>query len=196
VSSTGVGELATSVHAYVRCRGGQVHLQRPADCRTPDQRPLSMPVLLPILLLPFVEIAVLILVGNAIGFWPTFGLVVAGSLAGLWVLRSHAASAQMMLERGRSQASPAVLLAQGALTVAAGLALILPGLVTSVLGITLLLPPVQRLLIERLRRRLRARGAQVYEAEIIEGTYSVETPPQPDPGTSTPPPRIDPPHNH
>lgn len=155
-----------------------------------------MPILLPILLLPFVEIAVLILVGNAIGFWPTFGLVVAGTLAGLWVLRSHAASAQMMLERGRAEASPAVLLAQGALTVAAGLALVLPGLVTSALGIMLLLPPVQRLLIERLRRRLRARGAHVFDAEIIEGTYSVDEPPRPDPESGGQPPRIDPPRSH
>jgi len=131
-----------------------------------------MPILLPILLLPFVEIAILILVGNQIGFWTTFGMVVAGSLAGLMVLRGRAASAQGMLARGRG--SPAVLLAQGAMTVAAGLLLLLPGLLTSAAGLLLLVPAVQRALIERIRKRILARHPTAFEAEIIEGSYSVQ----------------------
>ena len=130
-----------------------------------------MPILLPILALPFAEIAVLILVGNQIGFWATFGMVVAGSLGGLMVLRGRAASAQGMLARGRG--SPAVLLAQGAMTVAAGLLLLLPGLLTGAAGLVLLVPAVQRALIARIRKRILARHPTAFEAEIIEGSYTV-----------------------
>lgn len=144
-----------------------------------------MPILLPIVLLPFVEIATLILVGNQIGFWPTFGMVVAGSVAGLLVLRGHAASAQGMLARGRG--SPAVLLAQGAMTVAAGLLLLLPGLLTSAAGLVLLVPAVQRALIERIKRRILARHPTAFDAEIIEGSYTVQ-----EEGSR----RIDPPSGH
>ena len=99
--------------------------------------------LIPFLLLaiPILEIAVFILVGNAIGLWPTLGLViltaVIGSILlkqqGLWTL----ARSQAEIGAGRV---PGRDLVSGVMIAMAGVLLLTPGLVTDALGFLLFVP--------------------------------------------------------
>lgn len=109
-----------------------------------------MPLLLSLICLPLVEIALFIVVGGALGLWPTLALVIASSVAGLAVMRGHGAQSlarlQASLEQGGDPTGP---LAHGALLMIAGILLFVPGFLTSACGLLLLVPPVRRWMIGR-----------------------------------------------
>ncbi len=100
------------------------------------------------------EIASLILVGQAIGVLPTLLLVVLGAFGGAALLRRQGGDAvrgmRGALERGRD---PRPALLRGGFRVAAGLLLIVPGFASDVVALLLLLPPVQRAAAAALARR-------------------------------------------
>ncbi len=103
---------------------------------------------LSLLLVPIVEIVVIILVAQAIGGWATLGLLVAGSLLGLWLARREGgralAALRTVVGSGRM---PDRELADGALVIGGAVLLIFPGFVTDVAGLLLMLPvtrPVAR----------------------------------------------------
>jgi UPF0716 protein FxsA len=126
-----------------------------------------------ILALPLIEIALFILVGGAIGVWPTLALVVAAAIGGVALLRGRGLGAMLdvrrALERGQD---PAAALVRGGLTVAAGLLLLVPGFLTDLAGLALLLPPVRGAIIARLRAGLAAdAGRQDASATVIDGTW-------------------------
>lgn len=104
------------------------------------------------LALPLIEIALFIIVGGAIGLWPTLGLTVAGGIAGVAILRGRGVGmvldVRRSLDRGEDSAAALV---QGALAVLAGLLLMLPGFLSDVIGLALLLSPVQAAIVGRLR---------------------------------------------
>lgn len=93
---------------------------------------------------PIVELAVILQVGQAIGALETVALLIAVSVVGSWlvkregvgVLRRISAAVQGGRVPGRE-------LADGALIILAGALLITPGFLSDVLGILLLLPPVR-----------------------------------------------------
>ncbi len=107
-----------------------------------------MAFLLALLLLPILEIAGFILVGGAIGLWPTLLLIVASGMAGVLVLRSRAL---LTLPEFRAAVAadgdPMAPLAHGALLTAAGVLLVLPGFLTDILALLLLVPAVRRAVI-------------------------------------------------
>jgi UPF0716 protein FxsA len=112
-------------------------------------------VFLALFLLPFLEIYMLITVGNAIGFLPTVLLVLGLSLFGAFLLRQQGLSAlfkaQGALASGRM---PLDAMVDGAgLTLAAGL-LVTPGLITDAMGFALLVPQVRRWVLRRIFGRL------------------------------------------
>jgi len=140
-------------------------------------------VLAPLLILfvtvPIVELAVILQVGDWLGFWPTIGLLIAGSILGSVLLRAQGRAAwrhfNEAIARGRP---PAREVLDGVLVIFGGALLLTPGFVTDLVGITLLLPPtravVRRLLLRRFARRLlvaaaspRARARRSYD---VEGT--------------------------
>lgn len=102
-------------------------------------------LLLALLALPLVELAVFIAVAAAYGFALTLGLVLAGSFAGIWVLRyaggNHIARARVAMNQGLSQGSFSALQAdsRGGVLLLAGILLFIPGFITDFLGILLLL---------------------------------------------------------
>jgi UPF0716 protein FxsA len=95
--------------------------------------------------LPLVEITVLVKVGQAIGFWPTLGILVGMALSGLVVLywQGWSTMRQMQLALQRGEA-PLGSMFDGLLLVIAGLLLLIPGLLTDVVALPLLIPPVRR----------------------------------------------------
>lgn len=140
-----------------------------------------MPVLLILLLAVFVELAVLVMVGDAIGVLPTLALLVLASLAGAALLRREGIRTLMAFnEAVRTRRPPHREVVDGMLLAGAGLLIVFPGFVSDVLGLLLVLPPTRALVRRRLLRSAE-RGAPVQpspgpyppgtviEGEIVEG---------------------------
>lgn len=155
--------------------------------------------LLLLLLFPVLELFVLVKVGMSIGFLPTFLLVVAGSMLGVFVVRvaglATAISARASLARGEL---PAQQMMNGLMMTVGGGLLVLPGFISDVLGLICLMPFTRRLLVSKVRQRAEAaasrqrafaddlrssggtrsgtghpggRQPEVIEGDVIEGEY-------------------------
>jgi UPF0716 protein FxsA len=94
---------------------------------------------------PLLELALLIKVGQSIGFWSTMGIIVVTAALGVAVMRSHGIKtmqrAQASLAEGKTPVQSVV---DGTFIMFAGLLLISPGLITDLVGLMLLIPPVRR----------------------------------------------------
>jgi UPF0716 protein FxsA len=119
-----------------------------------------LPLLVVLLVLvPIVELAVIIQVGQALGVVETLVLMVVVSVAGAWLVKREGIGvwrrAQRQLDTG---GVPGRELVDAMLIMLAGALLLTPGFISDCLGILLLLPPVRagvrRLVIRRLRRRV------------------------------------------
>jgi UPF0716 protein FxsA len=112
------------------------------------------------LVVPFVELFVLIQVGQAIGALPTIGLLVVVSIAGAWLVKREGLGvvrrAQEQVNRGHV---PAKELVDGVLILFAGALLLTPGFFTDVFGIALLIPPVRAALRTAASAQLAKRAA-------------------------------------
>jgi UPF0716 protein FxsA len=102
--------------------------------------------LIPLLILGYVllEIAVFILVGDAIGLLPTLGLILLSGVVGVMLMRVQGLG---VLARMRSEQAagrvPGRELLHGFMILLAGILLLLPGFVTDLLGLLLFIPPVR-----------------------------------------------------
>lgn len=98
-----------------------------------------------ILALPIAEIVTIAMVGKAIGFWPTFGLLLAAGMLGGLILNAQGLATlrrlHVAMERGETPILPAF---EGLLLAIAGLLLIAPGFISDVLGLALLIPPLRK----------------------------------------------------
>lgn len=98
-------------------------------------------LLLLFILVPFIELVILIFLGDHIGFWPTFALIVLMGIVGFLMVRSQGFS---VIQRIKADvfagAPPAQALIDGLLVFAGGLLLITPGLITDIVGLLLLFP--------------------------------------------------------
>ncbi|CAM2759070.1 FxsA family protein [Skermania piniformis] len=133
-----------------------------------------------LLLYPLIEIAALALSVHLLGFGWTLLLVVAGTVAGLLLVRNqwrrvidglrHAATGDI---------APAGPLADGALVAIGGALLVVPGLATTVVGILLVLPPTRAVLrplvVARAARRVAAATGRtmpsVIDGEVVDSRF-------------------------
>lgn len=125
-------------------------------------RPTRIAALL-LLIIPILEVMTLIAVGQAIGGWQTFFLLVAMSVLGAWLIRLEGARAWVALTQAlQSGRMPARELADGMLILIGGTLLLAPGFLTDIVGFALVLPftrPVARRLLEAvISRRLIAQS--------------------------------------
>ena len=121
-------------------------------------RPTRLAVIA-LLLLPIIEIVVIVAVGEAIGGWPTFLLIVATSLLGAWLIRREGGQGLARPRPGGAQRADAGTRDRRRHRRARrGGLLLVPGFVTDVVGLVLVLPfarPVARnLLAAVISRRL------------------------------------------
>jgi UPF0716 protein FxsA len=114
------------------------------------------------IVVPLVEIAVLIQVGQWLGVLDTIGLLLLISLVGVWLVKREGAGTfrriREDLEYGRM---PTNSLLDGGLLMTAGVLLLVPGFVTDFFGLLLLLPPVRAGARRLVRRRCALRVARV-----------------------------------
>jgi UPF0716 protein FxsA len=111
------------------------------------------------IVVPIVELAAILQVGQLIGFWPTLALLVLDSILGSVLMRSQGRVAWRRFNEALAERRPpAREVVDGVLVILGGALLLTPGFVTDVAGIVLLLPPtravVRRLLVRRLGPRM------------------------------------------
>jgi UPF0716 protein FxsA len=109
------------------------------------------------IVVPLIELALLIQVGQWVGVWPTVALVALTGVAGIALVRHEGirtlANVQLELAGGRL---PGRALLDGACLLVAGALLTTPGVITDVLAFALLASPTRRLaqgwLMNRMKR--------------------------------------------
>lgn len=108
-----------------------------------------------LIVLPLLEIALLIKVGQTIGLFPTLALLIGAALAGGLLLRYQGLSVLAQL-RGNLGAGrmPGRTIADAMMIGVAALFLVLPGLLSDVVALALLLPPVRAWIYAALARRV------------------------------------------
>lgn len=114
------------------------------------------------LVVPFLELFMILRVGQAIGALNTIGLLILVSATGAWLVkREGLAVLRRAQDRIRAGGVPAKELIDGVLILFAGALLLTPGFLTDVVGVLLLLPPVRAGLragtTDQLRRRVTRR---------------------------------------
>lgn len=111
-------------------------------------------VFLAFLVIPLIEIACFVLIGQAIGLWPTLAGVLVTAVAGSLLLRHQglALISEIRTTMGRG-ALPARALAEAMMVGIAGVLLLTPGYFTDGLGLVLLIPPVRSAIYAFLRSR-------------------------------------------
>lgn len=115
-----------------------------------------MPILLLLfVLVPIVEIALLLRVGSAIGWFSTLLAVVFTAVLGTWMLRQQGLRT-LAAARGRLDAGqlPATELLEGLVLVFGGALLLTPGFVTDAIGFACLIPPSRAWLAARVAQRV------------------------------------------
>jgi UPF0716 protein FxsA len=128
-----------------------------------------------LVILPFVEIAVLIKVGSALGVLPTIGLILLTGLIGTWMVRRQGFAVLLRAQRQMEQGVPPMAeVFEGFCLVLAGMLLLLPGFVTDVLGVILLLPPVRSWLFRRVGGGMMP--PQPGRGRVLEGQYEEVAP--------------------
>jgi UPF0716 protein FxsA len=113
-----------------------------------------------LLAVPFIEITVLIAVGQQIGVVPTVAAMLAASALGGWlVAREGPRAFRATVSTLAAGQLPALQLIDGALVLVGAALLLTPGFVTDAVGLVLLVPPsrrwVRRALLGWLARRAR-----------------------------------------
>ncbi|NVJ00575.1 FxsA family protein [Myxococcus sp. AM009] len=125
-------------------------------------------LLLALIVVPFLELYLLLVIGRQIGPMPTLAWVLVSGLVGTALSRGEG---RRMLRHWRESMArgqvPAEGILSGVLVLAGGVLLVIPGVITDVVGLLLLLPPVRRLISARVRRTL--------ERKVRDGSMHVTT---------------------
>lgn len=110
------------------------------------------------IVVPLLELAIIVQVGQLVGTAWTILALLGVSLAGAWLVRREGTRAwsrfRTALASGRV---PTAEVLEGALVLFGGALLLTPGFATDAVGLALMVPPVRALVATTLRRRLGAR---------------------------------------
>jgi UPF0716 protein FxsA len=107
------------------------------------------------MIVPLVEIAFFVVIGNAIGLWPTLLGVLATAIIGSVILRYQGMAILTEIRETTARGLlPARAIVDGMMVAVAGVLLLTPGYFTDILGILLLIPPVRAALYAFLRSRI------------------------------------------
>ncbi len=127
-------------------------------------------------LVPALELALLIVIGQRLGVLPTIALILITGLIGAWLARREGSRTwrefRAALATGRV---PGDELQQGLAILIGGALLLTPGVFTDLFGLLLLLPPSRQLVMRELRRRLERR--LLHDDNRIEVRHWTREPP-------------------
>ena len=142
---------------------------------------MQIGILLICLAFPLLELAVLIKVGQWIGFWWTVLALAASAVAGgLLIQRQGFTALQRSLESAREGRPPLEPAVDSAFLMLAGLLFLVPGLITDAFGFLLLIPPLRRQFARWLLARMLAGATvHVHTSHGAERTAAESAPRQP-----------------
>ena len=110
------------------------------------------------MVVPIIEIALFITIGQVIGFWWTLAIVVFTALLGSYLVSKQGGETWL---RVRSEMADGIFpgrsLAHGAMILVSGALLLTPGFLTDTIGFLLLVPPLREWIRLRLVARYRDR---------------------------------------
>lgn len=92
---------------------------------------------------PLIELALLVKIAGAIGFWPTVGIIFGTAILGLALLSRQGLSTLRRTSEAMTSGRLPEHLTDGALLMLAALFLVAPGIITDTLGIVLLISPIR-----------------------------------------------------
>lgn len=135
-------------------------------------------------IIPIIELALLIQVGQWIGFWPTIGIILATGVTGSYLAKREGLSAWRRLQaKLDSGGLPGRELLDGVIILIAGALLITPGVLSDISGIIGLFPPtralIRKLVMRRLKKALREGRIQMSFGPFGAGGGPWNTPPEP-----------------
>ena len=105
--------------------------------------------------MPIVEIALLVHVGDIIGGWNTIGFVLLTAFVGAYLVKREGISTLTQAQQKMQQGTmPGNEMAQGLLLVVAGVLLVTPGFVTDTVGFLFTLSPTRKLLAKYLMTKM------------------------------------------
>lgn len=107
------------------------------------------------MIVPLIEIAFFVVIGNTVGLWPTLLGVAVTAVAGSLILRYQGAALLSEIRETTARGQlPARAIADAMMVGIAGVLLLTPGYFTDILGILLLIPPVRTVIYAFLRSRI------------------------------------------
>ncbi|MGI9414114.1 MAG: FxsA family protein [Hyphomicrobiales bacterium] len=114
--------------------------------------------LLIFILVPIIEIAAFIKIGDIIGLWPTLGCIVLTAIVGTLLLRQQGLSVLRQAQGSLQQNQvPVDSVIHGAFLLIAGALLLTPGFFTDAVGFILLVPPARSAIAHLIWSRLKDR---------------------------------------
>ncbi len=118
------------------------------------------------LIVPILDLALLVAVGERVGFWPTLAVVVLTAAVGSWLAKREGLAAWQRVQRKMASGGiPGPELIDGLLILVAGTLLLTPGFLTDLAGLLGLLPPTRSAVRSVLKKR--------FETSVAEGRVHV-----------------------
>jgi UPF0716 protein FxsA len=138
-------------------------------------------VFLVVLIIPFAEIYLLLLVGGVIGAFPTIFLVVFTAALGAWLLRQQGFATFRQFQANLAQGViPAYEMIEGPIILLGGLLLLTPGFITDMLGFACLIPPLRKKIAQYVIENHLIQAGGIFQQEktaeknILEGEFRKE----------------------
>lgn len=96
-------------------------------------------------IIPFIELFLLLQVGDVVGFWPTFAMIIVTGIVGAWLAKREGLRVLREYQKAIEELRmPEEGLTSALLVVVGGALMIAPGVMTDVIGILLMIPPIRR----------------------------------------------------
>ena len=131
-----------------------------------------------VLILPFAEIYLLLLVGGIIGAFPTIFLVVFTAVLGAWLLRQQGFATFRRFQENLAQGMiPAYEMIEGPIILLGGVLLLTPGFITDMLGFACLIPSLRKKIAQYVIENYLIQASGNYQREkaadknILEGEF-------------------------
>lgn len=113
------------------------------------------------IVIPIIEIAVLMQVGEILGLWPTIAIVIFSAWLGAKYVRQQGLSTLNSVQTKMAQGqAPSDEIVTGLMLLVAGVFLVTPGFVTDIFGLSLLIPAVRNTIVSSVKSQLKANAGQ------------------------------------
>ena len=127
-------------------------------------------------LLPILEIAGFIIVGNLIGLFPTLLLIILTSALGLYILKQENFEIMKEVQMGFQKGQPPMVdFMTSSVVMIGGLLLIIPGFITDTIGLLCLIPKLRLGLLKLLAKmkiiKVRKTPHSEDQQDVIEGEF-------------------------